>query len=82
MDKEVQWRLIWVQIRGDGSKPRTMKAIALELCKILRVTTISILPPTRRNQLEVQPILDKIFKTLAQEKSEKQKQVNRLALFK
>ena len=48
VDKEVQWEIDLVQITGDGSKPEDyVSHCPLRLCKIPRVTTISILPPTR-----------------------------------
>ena len=47
VDKEVQWEIDLVQITGDGSKPEDYEAIARLDYANLRVTTISILPPTR-----------------------------------
>lgn len=68
LDKEVQWEIDLVQITGDGSKPEDYEAIArLDYAKFLEVLPPSFYHQLDANQLEVQPILDKDFKTLAQE---------------
>ena len=68
VDKEVQWEIDLVQITGDGSKPEDYEAIArLDYAKFLELLPSASYPPLDANQLEVQPILDKDFKILAQE---------------
>ena len=68
VDKEVQWEIDLVQITGDGSKPEDYEAIArLDYAKFLEVLPSELYHQLDANQLEVQPILDKDFKTLAQE---------------
>lgn len=68
VDKEVQWEIDLVQITGDGSKPEDYEAIArLNYAKFLEVLPSASYHQLDANQLEVQPILDKYFKTLAQE---------------
>ncbi|HEW0072728.1 TPA: DUF4299 family protein [Streptococcus pneumoniae] len=58
-----------VQITGDGSKPEDYESIArLDYAKFLEVLPPSFYHQLDANQIEVQPILDKDFKTLAQEK--------------
>lgn len=58
-----------VQITGDGSKPEDYEAIArLDYAKFLEVLPPSFYHQLDANQIEMQPILDKDFKTLAQEK--------------
>ena len=77
VDKEVQWEIDLVQITGDGSKPEDYEAIArLDYAQFLESLPSASYHQLDANQLEVQPILDKDFKTLAQRKV---KQVNRLA---
>ena len=69
LDKEVQWEIDLVQITGDGSKPEDYEAIArLDYTKFLEVLPSASYHQLDANQLEIQPILDKDFKTLAQEK--------------
>ena len=69
VDKEVQWEIDLVQITGDGSKPEDYEAIArLDYAKFLESLPSASYHQLDANQLEVQPILDKDFKTLAQEK--------------
>ena len=68
VDKEVQWEIDLVQITGDGSKPEDYEAIAcLDYEKFLESLPSASYHQLDANQLEVQPILDKDFKTLAQE---------------
>ena len=68
VDKEVQWEIDLVQITGDGSKPEDYEAIArLDYSKFLESLPSASYYQLDANQLEVQPILDKDFKTLAQE---------------
>ena len=68
VDKEVQWEIDLVQITGDGSKPEDYEAIArLDYAKFLEVLPSELYHQLDANQLEVQPILEKDFKTLAQE---------------
>ncbi|CAG5242130.1 streptococcal histidine triad protein PhpA [Streptococcus pneumoniae] len=68
VDKEVQWEIDLVQITGDGSKPEDYEAIArLDYAKFLEVLPLSFYHQLDANQIEVQPILDKDFKALAQE---------------
>ena len=67
LDKEVQWEIDLVQITGDGSTPEDYEAIArLYYAKFLEVLPSSFYHQLDANQLEIQPILDKDFKTLAQ----------------
>ncbi len=69
LDKEVQWEIDLVQITGDGSKPEDYETIArLDYAKFLESLPSASYHQLDANQLEVQPILDKDFKTLAQEK--------------
>ena len=69
VDKEVQWEIDLVQITGDGSKPEDYETIArLDYAKFLESLPSASYHQLDANQLEVQPILDKDFKTLAQEK--------------
>ena len=69
VDKEVQWEIDLVQITGDGSKPEDYESIArLDYAKFLEVLPSASYHQLDANQLEVQPILDKDFKALAQEK--------------
>jgi len=69
VDKEVQWEIDLVQITGDGSKPEDYEAIArLDYAKFLESLPSASYHQLDANQLEVQPILDKDFKALAQEK--------------
>lgn len=69
VDKEVQWEIDLVQITGDGSKPEDYEAIArLDYATFLEVLPSASYHQLDANQLEVQPILDKDFKALAQEK--------------
>ena len=69
VDKEVQWEIDLVQITGDGSKPEDYEAIArLDYERFLESLPSESYYQLDANQLEVQPILDKDFKTLAQEK--------------
>lgn len=68
VDKEVQWDIDLVQITGDGSKPEDYEAIArLDYAKFLEVLPSASYHQLDANQLEVQPILEKDFKALAQE---------------
>ena len=68
VDKEVQWEIDLVQITGDGSKPEDYEAIArLDYERFLESLPSESYYQLDANQLEVQPILDKDFKTLAQE---------------
>ena len=68
VDKEVQWEIDLVQIRGDGSKPEGYEAIArLDYAKFLESLPSASYHQLDANQLEIQPILEKDFKTLAQE---------------
>ena len=68
VDKEVQWEIDLVQITGDGSKPEDYEAIArLDYAKFLGSLPSVSYHQLDTNQLEVQPILDKDFKALAQE---------------
>ena len=68
VDKEVQWEIDLVQITGDGSKPEDYEAIArLDYVKFLESLPSASYHQLDANQLEVQPILDKDFKALAQE---------------
>lgn len=69
VDKEVQWEIDFVQITGDGSKPEDYEATArLNYAKFLESLPSASYHQLDANQLEVQPILDKDFKVLAQEK--------------
>ena len=69
VDKEVQWEIDLVQITGDGSKPEGYEAIArLDYAKFLESLPSASYHQLDANQLEIQPILEKDFKTLAQEK--------------
>ena len=68
VDKEVKWEIDLVQITGDGSKPEDYEAIArLDYAKFLESLPSASYHQLDANQLEVQPILDKDFKALAQE---------------
>ena len=68
VDKEVQWEIDLVQITGDGSKPEDYEAIGrLDYAKFLELLPSASYHQLDANQLEVQPILDKDFKALAQE---------------
>lgn len=68
VDKEVQWEIDLVQITGDGSKPEDYEAIArLDHAKFLESLPSVYYHQLDANQLEVQPILEKDFKALAQE---------------
>ena len=68
VDKEVQWEIDLVQITGDGSKPEDYEAIArLNYAKFPESLPSAFYHQLDANQLEVQPILDKDFKALAQE---------------
>lgn len=68
LDKEVQWEIDLVQITGDGSKPEDYETIArLDYAKFLESLPSASYHQLDANQLEVQPILDKDFKALAQE---------------
>ena len=68
LDKEVQWEIDLVQITGDGSKPEDYEAIArLDYERFLESLPSASYHQLDANQLEVQPILDKDFKALAQE---------------
>ena len=68
VDKEVQWEIDLVQITGDGSKPEDYEAIGrLDYAKFLESLPSASYHQLDANQLEVQPILDKDFKALAQE---------------
>ena len=68
VDKEVQWEIDLVQITGDGSKPEDYEAIArLDYERFLESLPSASYYQLDANQLEVQPILEKDFKTLAQE---------------
>ena len=68
VDKEVQWEIDLVQITGDGSKPEDYEAIArLDYERFLESLPSASYHQLDANQLEVQPILDKDFKALAQE---------------
>ena len=68
VDKEVKWEIDLVQITGDGSKPEDYEAIArLDYVKFLESLPSASYHKLDANQLEVQPILEKDFKTLAQE---------------
>ena len=68
VDKEVQWEIDLVQITGDGSKQEDDEAIArLNYAKFLESLPSASYHQLEANQLEVQPILDKDFKALAQE---------------
>ena len=68
VDKEVQWEIDLVQITGDGSKPEDYETIArLDYAKFLESLPSASYHQLDANQLEVQPILDKDFKALAQE---------------
>ncbi len=62
MDKGSQVGADLVQMQEMALNQKTMKLSLAWTMQNSRVTTISILPPTRCNQLEVQPILDKDFK--------------------
>ena len=69
VDKEVQWEIDLVQITGDGSKPEDYEAIVrLDYAKFLESLPSASYHQLDANQLEMQPILDKDFKALAQEK--------------
>ena len=68
VDKEVQWEIDLVQIKGDGSKPEDYEAIdRLDYAKFLESLPSASYHQLDDNQLEIQPILEKDFKTLAQE---------------
>ena len=68
VDKEVQWEIDLVQITGDGSKPEDYEVIArLDYAQFLESLPSASYHQLDANQLEVQPILDKDFKALAQE---------------
>ena len=68
VDKEVKWEIDLVQITGDGSKPEDYEAIArLDYAKFLGSLPSVSYHQLDTNQLEVQLILDKDFKALAQE---------------
>ena len=68
VDKEVQWEIDLVKITGDGSKPEDYEAIArLGYTKFLESLPSASYHQLDANQLEIQPILDKDFKALAQE---------------
>lgn len=68
VDKEVQWEIDLVQIKGDGSKPEDYEAIArLGYAKFLELLPSEFYHQLDANQLEIHPILEKDFKTLAQE---------------
>ena len=68
VDKEVQWEIDLVQITGDGSKPEDYETIArLDYAKFLESLPSASYRQLDANQLEVQPILEKDFKALAQE---------------
>ena len=61
--REVQWEIDLVQITGDGSKPEDYEAIArLDYAKFLESLPSASYHQLDANQLEVQPILDKILK--------------------
>ena len=67
--RKVKWDIDLVQITGDGSKPEDYEAIArLDYAKFLESLPSASYHQLDANQLEVQPILDKDFKALAQEK--------------
>ena len=67
--KELVWEIDLVKISGDGSKAEDYEAIArLDYTKFLEVLPSASYHQLDANQLEIQPILDKDFKTLAQEK--------------
>lgn len=69
VDKEVKWEIDLVQITGDGSKPEDYEAIVrLSYAKFLESLPSAFYQQLDANQLEVQPILEKDFKALAQEK--------------
>ena len=69
VDKEVQWEIDLVQITGDGSKLEDYEAIArLDHAKFLESLPSASYYQLDANQLEIQPILEKDFKALAQEK--------------
>ena len=79
MDKEVKWEIDLVQITGDGSKPEDYEAIArLDYAKFLESLPSAFYHQLDANQLEVQPILDKDFKTLAQEKWSRSRSIDLL----
>ena len=66
--KELVWEIDLVKISGDGSKPEDYEAIArLDYAKFLESLPSASYHQLDANQLEVQPILDKDFKALAQE---------------
>ena len=68
VDKEVQWEIDLVQITGEGSRPEDYEAISrLDYAKFLESLPSASYHQLDANQLEVQPILDKDFKALAQE---------------
>ena len=68
VDKEVQWEIDLVQITGDGSKPEDYEAIVrLSYAKFLESLPSASYHQLDANQLEIQPILEKDFKALAQE---------------
>lgn len=68
VDKEVQWEIDLVQITGDGSKPEDYEAIVrLSYARFLESLPSAFYQQLDANQLEVQPILEKDFKALAQE---------------
>ena len=69
VDKEVQWEIDLVQITGEGSRPEDYEAISrLDYAKFLESLPSASYHQLDANQLEIQPILEKDFKTLAQEK--------------
>ena len=66
--KDLVWEIDLVKISGDGSKPEDYEAIArLDYAKFLESLPSASYHQLDANQLEVQPILDKDFKALAQE---------------
>ena len=68
VDKEVQWEIDLVQITGEGSRPEDYEAISrLDYAKFLESLPSASYHQLDANQLEIQPILEKDFKTLAQE---------------
>ena len=67
--KELVWEIDLVTISGDGSKAEDYEAIArLDYAKFLESLPSASYHQLDANQLEIQPILEKDFKTLAQEK--------------
>ena len=68
VDKEVKWEIDLVQITGNGSKPEDYEAIArLDYARFLESLPKAFYQQLDANQLEIQPILEKDFKALAQE---------------